>query len=165
MIVVCNTSPITNLAAVGQFSLLRLLYSQIYIAQAVWDELHAAGRQWPGAREAAAADWIRRFPISNRALAVSLQRDLDLGESETIALALEKKADLVLLDEKEGRRAAVRLGLRVSGVVGILLEAKAQSHIDAVRPLLDRLRLEAGFFVSEGLYQLALELADEGNKR
>ena len=164
MIVVCNTSPITNLAAIGQFSLLHLLYSQIYIAQAVWDELHASQQEWPGAREVETANWISRFTISNRALVISLQRDLDLGEAETISLALEKRADLVLLDEKEGRRSAARLGLRVSGVVGILLEAKEQSHVDAIRPLLDRLRLEAGFFVSDSLYQLALELAGEVNK-
>ena len=118
MIVASNTSPITNLAAIGQFGLLRLLYPQVYIAQAVWEELHASGREWPGTRDVAEADWIKRSRVRNRSLVVSLQRDLDRGEAETIALALEKKADLVLLDEKEGRRAAVRLGLRVTGVVG-----------------------------------------------
>jgi uncharacterized protein len=161
VIVVSNTSPITNLAGIGQFELLRLLYSELYIAQAVWEELHASGREWPGARDVAKADWVRRSRVRNRSLVVSLQRDLDPGEAETIALALEKKADLVLLDEKEGRRAATRLGLRVTGVVGVLLDAKAQSYLRIVQPLLDRLRSEAGFYISDGLYRTALKLAGE----
>lgn len=99
MIVVSNTSPITNLAAIGQFPLLHLLYPQIHIARAVWEELHASGQQWPGAREVTTADWVHTAKVRNRSLVVSLQRDLDRGEAETIALALERKADLVLLDE------------------------------------------------------------------
>ena len=92
---------------------------------------------------------------------VTLERDLDLGEAETIALALELGADLVLLDEKEGRHAAQRLGLRVLGVVGVLLEAKVSGNIDAVRPLLDGLRQTAGFYLSSPVYKHALSLAGE----
>jgi hypothetical protein len=47
MIVVSNTSPLTNLAAIGQFDLLRNLYDEIHIAQAVWEELNARGQHWP----------------------------------------------------------------------------------------------------------------------
>jgi len=61
-------------------------------------------------------------------------RDLDRGEAESIALALELDAELTLLDEKEGRHAAQRLGLRVIGVAGVLLEAKANGAVDKVRP-------------------------------
>jgi len=165
MIVVSNTSPLTNLAAVGQFDLLRLLYQQIHIAEAVWSELHADGQRWPGAQEVAKAGWIRRAHARNHSLVIALQRDLDRGEAETIALALEQRADLVLLDEREGRRAATRLGLKVTGVVGILLEAKVQGHLAAVQPLLYRLRTEAGFFVSDSLYNLALELSQEVNSQ
>ncbi len=88
-----------------------------------------------------------------------LRRDLDRGEAETIALALELKADLVLLDEREGRHAAQRPGLHVVGVVGILLEAKARGHIATIRQHLDALRRMAGFYLSEPLYQHALILA------
>jgi predicted nucleic acid-binding protein len=161
MIVVSNTSPITNLAAINHFDLLRLLYQQIHIADAVWDELHADKQQWPGTLEVNQAAWIKRTSVHHHALVVALQRDLDRGEAETIALAIEQKANLVLLDEREGRRAAKRLGLHVTGIVGVLLEAKTQSHIQAVQPLLDRLRSEAGFFLSDGTYRLALELAKE----
>ena len=95
------------------------------------------------------------------AAADDLRRDLDRGEAETIALALQLDADLVLLDESEGRHAAQRLGLRVVGVVGILLEAKARGALESVRPHLDALRQEAGFYLDVSLIQHALALANE----
>lgn len=90
-----------------------------------------------------------------------LRRDLDRGEAASIALAMELGATLLLLDEKEGRHAADRLGLKVVGVVGILLETKAKGEIDRVRPHLDALRQTAGFFLSQSVYQSALVLASE----
>jgi len=92
---------------------------------------------------------------------VALQRDLDRGEAESIALALDRNADLLLLDEKEGRRAAQRLGLHVVGVLGVLLEAKRKGLVATIRPHLDALRQTAGFYLSETLYLHALELAAE----
>lgn len=109
MIVVCNTSPLTNLAAIRQSDLLLDLLGEVHIANGVWDELNAGGIRWPGSEEAAAANWIRRHVVGNEALVISLMRDLDRGEAESIALALELEADLLLLDEKEGRRAAQRM--------------------------------------------------------
>ena len=60
MIVVSNTSPLTNLAAIGQFDLLRQLYGRLHIAEAAWEELNARGQHWRGRDEVAAADWIER---------------------------------------------------------------------------------------------------------
>ena len=117
-----------------------------------------------GSTNDAAADWIERYTVQNRALITALRRDLDRGEAETIALALELKADLVLLDEKEGRHAAQRLGFQVVGVVGVLLEAKANNALDALRPHLDALRQTAGFYLSESLCRHALELMGEYDK-
>ena len=92
---------------------------------------------------------------------ISLMRDLDRGEAQSIALSLELKADLILLDEKEGRRAAQRLGLRTLGVVGVLLEAKALGEIEHIRPHLDALRQAAGFYLSKSVYRTALAAAGE----
>ena len=163
MIVVSNTSPLTNLAAIGQFDLLRHLYGQLHMAHGVWEELRAGDRHWPGYDEVAQSDWIERHTVQNQALVAALRRDLDRGEAETIALALELGADLALLDEKEGRHAARRLGVRVLGVVGVLLEAKANGAVDAVRPHLDALRQIAGFYLSASVYQYALTLAEESS--
>jgi predicted nucleic acid-binding protein len=161
MIVVSNTSPLTNLAAIGQFDLLHSLYARLNIPDGVEEELSAGGRHWPGHEPVTQADWIQRHTVQNRTLVTALRRDLGLGESESIALALELGADLILLDEKEGRHTAQRLGLRVIGVIGILLEAKTQGAIDKVGPSLDALRQTAGFYLSEQLYQSILLLTGE----
>ena len=163
MIVVCNTSPLTSLAAIGQFDLLHQLYGRLHIAEGVWEELNARGQRWPGRDEVAAAGWIERHTVQNRALVTALRRDLDQGEAETIALALELGADLVLLDEREGRHTAQRLELKVTGVVGLLLEAKARGALPAIRPHLDALWQKAGFYLSEPVYHAALSLAGESD--
>jgi len=163
MIVVSNTSPLTNLAAIGHFDLLHELYGEVHIADGVWQELNAREQRWPGRDEVAAANWIELHAVRNQALVTALRRDLDRGEAETIALALELSADLVLLDEREGRHAAQRLELHVAGVVGLLLEAKSRSAVATIRPHLDALRHKAGFYLAEGVYHSALALAGEAD--
>ena len=161
MIVVSDTSPLTNLAAIGQFDLLRQLYGEVQIAAGVLDELNARGRRWPGYDETSRAGWIKQHTVHNQDLIAVLLRDLDRGEAETLALAVELGAELVLMDERDGRRFAQRLGLRPIGIVGILLDAKKSGLLDYIRPCLDALRHDAGFYVSEVLYSSALELAGE----
>ena len=111
MIVVCNTSPLTNLTAIGQFSLLGRLYNEIHIANAVWRELNAGNQRWPGAEEVETSGYIYHHDIKNRVLATALGADLDNGESESIVLALELESSFLLMDEKEGCRITQRLGL------------------------------------------------------
>jgi uncharacterized protein len=77
MIVVSNTSPLTNLAAIGQFDLLRRLFGEIEIPEGVWSELNANGKRWPGSLEVATATWIKRHMIKNQPLVTALRRDLD----------------------------------------------------------------------------------------
>lgn len=161
MIVVSNTSPLTNLAAISQFNLLQALFNEVYIPTAVESELSAGGNIWPGSIEVKNATWVQVRSVSNQALVDALRLDLDWGESAAIALALELKADLVLLDEQSGRYAAQHFNLKVMGVVGLLIRAKQLGFIAEVRPLLDRLRQEAGFYLGEQIYQHALKLANE----
>lgn len=160
-LVVSDTSPLTNLAAIGQFSLLQKLYGSLLIAEAVWDELNAEGRHWPGRNEVATSPWIQRQTPKNRPLVMALRQDLDVGEAESIVLALESKASLVLMDERDGRHAAMRLGLKPVGVIGILLTAKTRAYIPAIKPLLDALRQRAGFYIADSLYNEVLRLAHE----
>lgn len=88
-----------NLAAIGKFELLKALFVKLDIAGGVWQELNAQGKKWCGRNEVATANWIDRHQIPDSALIQTLSGDLDWGESETIALALAMKADLVLMDE------------------------------------------------------------------
>ena len=86
--------------------------------------------------------------------------ELDDGEAETLALANEHDARLVLLDEKVGRQTAEDAGLRVKGTIGILLEAKAEGLIDVIKPLLIGLQ-NNGMHLSESLINNALQSAGE----
>lgn len=161
LIVVSNTSPLTNLAAIGHFDLLQSLFGQLHLAKAVVNELSAGGRVWPGATETANAAWIELHPVVDRQTVDALRLELDAGEAETIVLALQLRADLVLMDEQAGRRAAEYLGLNVMGVVGLLVRAKGRRLIPAVRPLLENLQRQAGFYLSQSVFEHALELAGE----
>ena len=103
MTVVSNTSPITNLAAVGQLNLLQQLYGSIIIPQAVYDEMASLGYIVPGTIEIQTLSWIQTQQVINRTLVTQLQTELDEGESEAIALAIELNANQLLLDEYPDR--------------------------------------------------------------
>lgn len=160
--VVSDTSPLTNLAVIGEFALLQKLFGQVMIAEAVWEELNAGGQRWPGRDEVAGSPWIIRYPPGNLSLFTALRRDLDAGEAASIVLALELSAGLVLMDELDGRHQARRQGLRTMGVVGVLLLAKRRGLIPSVRPRLDALREKAHFWLAEGVYHHAIAEAGEG---
>ena len=76
-----------------------------------------------------------------------------------IALALELKADALLIDERLGRRQASRLGLSITGLLGVLLAAKKKSLVSAVRPVVEALVSEANFRISDQLYLEVLTAA------
>jgi len=161
LIIVSNTSPLTNLAAIGQFDLIQSLFGRLHICHAVMAELSSGGQTWPGARETEQASWIEVHTVVDRHTVDALRLELDAGEAETIALALQLQADLVLIDEQAGRRAAQYLELNVMGVVGLLVRAKQRQLVPAVQPLLDGLRHQAGFYLSQPVFEHALELAGE----
>lgn len=161
MIVVSNTSPIINLACVGQLDLLRQIHGSIVIPEAVFTEIAIAGAGEPGAEEVRRSPWIMRRQVTQRPLVNVLRLELDAGEAEALACALELNADLVLLDERRAREVAQRLGLRFIGLLGILIEAQRQRRLPRVRPVLDDLRQKAGFWMTDALYQRVLAAAGE----
>jgi uncharacterized protein len=163
VIVISDTSVITNLAAIQHLYLLPQLYNQIIIPEAVYRELVDIDPPVPGTLEIQAASWVEIRQVVNRGVVERLQRDvrLDLGESEAIALALELNADLLLIDERRGRAEADRLGIRITGVLGILVESKRQNLIIAVKPLVNSLIATSEFRVSSALYALILDRVDE----
>lgn len=161
MIVVSNTSPITNLAAVGQLNLLQQLYGTIIIPQAVYQELTSAGDTIPGATEVQTFNWIQVQQVTNRTLVNSLLNQLHQGESEAIALAIELQADWLLIDEELGRKVAANNQLKFIGILGVLIEAKQRGLIPSVKSVLDNLINQAEFWVTEALYNRILQMAGE----
>ena len=108
MLVASNTSPISNLAIIGRLNLLRTQLHEIWIPGAVESELnqlpHAAALK--EVQQAFQDGWIKPRKLQDDKVARLLKSTLDPGAAEAIALALEISADVVLLDEREGRAAA-----------------------------------------------------------
>ena len=135
----------------------------MWIPNAVAEEL--AANPWPAALTAinAAIDegWIGTAVPNNPTLLNLLLPSLHRGEAEAIALAVDLKADTILIDEHEGRLLATQAGLSVTGVFGVLLRAKKEGTISAVQPEIQALRAKARFFISKPLEARVLDLAGE----
>ncbi|HWG20086.1 MAG TPA: hypothetical protein VG225_06105 [Terracidiphilus sp.] len=119
MLAVSNTSPISNLGSIGHLELLKLQFSVVLIPTAVVDEL--AAHPDPAARSAIEQglqlQWIRVAAVEDSGLLRVLLSQLHRGEAEAIGLAAALNADIVLLDEHEGRQLASKVGLGVTGVL------------------------------------------------
>lgn len=155
MIIVADTSPILNLDVIGRLDLLHRLFGEIIIPPAVDSELRAepygfVPPAWLAVRAPAAHDRI-----------LGLLGSLDRGEAEAIVLASEIRADFILIDERRGRAAATRHGLRSLGLLGVLLLAKRQRLIAKVTPVLDSLRDSAGMWIAASLRERVLRDAGE----
>ena len=161
MIVISDTSPLINLAWIGKFSLLQQLYGSLLIPTAVWQEAVEKGSGQPGSAEIKSADWIQVTKVQNTTLVMALQQDLDAGEAEAIALALEQNTTLLLMDERLGRMTASHFGLSCTDLIGVLVAAKRQGLLTTLKPDLDMLRRVAGFYISDQLYHRILEDQDE----
>jgi len=161
VIVVSDTSSLCNLALVNHLWILREIYQSVIITTVVADELAAATK--PIIPAILELDWIQQRTLTNPTIAQRLQceRGLDAGEASAIALAIELQADDLLIDERLGRREALKLGLSIIGILGILVTAKQRNLIPQVRPVMDNLIYQAGFRVSTQLYQEILYLCQE----
>jgi predicted nucleic acid-binding protein len=157
--VVSDSSPLIALAAIDSLDLLRALYGSINIPDEVFNEVVVRGR-YP-ATAIANTPWIIRRTVKDvQQVAQFRDAGLDHGESEAITLALELPASLLLVDELAARKIARQLGLAITVVVGVLIDAKDAGLIVAIKPLLGKL-VAAGFYCSPRLIAQASELAGE----
>ena len=164
MIVVSDTSPITNLAAINQLDFLQKLYTGTVIHTAVYNEIVKVDKIVPGSVEVQTLPWIEKQAVvdSQRVILIQeTQENIDLGEAEAIVLALELKADLLLMDERRGTIVATSYGLQITGLLGVLLQAKRKMLIPYVKILIDQLIEQADFRVSEKLYTTIIQSAGE----
>lgn len=153
--VVADASPLIAFQQIGHLPLLQALFTSLLVPPAVAREIALSVPSQP---------WIvERQPTPPLAPRV-LQATLGTGESEAISLALELRADRLIVDEKAARHLAQGLGLRVIGTLGVLLAAKRKGLIPAARPLVEAL-LEKNFWISPPLVERALAEIGEAGKR
>jgi hypothetical protein len=162
VIVVADTSVVINLCCVGQGDLLRRLFREV-VPPAVVVEFTRLAASVPRFAGITLPEGIRQQAPTTLPALLRSAIGLDPGEAAALALAVEIHADAVLLDERRGREAASQLGLRTIGILGLLLQAKSVGFLAAVRPVLDDLQREAGFWIAEPLRQQVLGLAGEAH--
>lgn len=156
--VVANSTPLVSLWILGRLGLLRDLYGEVLIPQAVYDEFLAIERE---SRQAALdnAPWIQSVRLVDPQRA-RVYIGLDQGEATVLALAEERSARLVIMDELKGRRYAQRLELPLTGTLGLLLLAKERGLVARLAPLLAELQ-EQGLHLGSALVDKVLRLAGE----
>jgi len=158
MLIISDTSPITNLLRVGKLEILKELYGEVIVPQKVYEELCNYENQ----KELIdGKDWIVVRTVMDIEQVKSLLEYLDVGEAEAIILAKEMKADLLIVDEKKGRKTAEEYGLKIIGILGVLVEGKRKGYIAELKPILDKLKNEVGFRMSERLYKGILKAVNE----
>lgn len=160
MKIIADSSPLISLAILDQLELLSLLFSELYIPEAVFSEISRPGKPHSAGLRAFAATKIKA--VNNRIAVKLLHEDVDLGEAEVIALAIEQSVADVLIDDAKGRKLAQANGLHPIGTIGVLLQAKVAGQLAEVKPCLDKLLLHE-IRIGRGLYDRALELAGEVN--
>ena len=153
MVVVSDTSAITSLIQVSRERILADVFGVVVIPRAVEAELRVVHKQLPSFIEV-------REVIDSRA-AAELLTEVNAGEAEAIVLAREINADVLLIDEHAGRALAMRRGLRIIGLVGVLIAAKKAELIPSLTDVLNELEQVAGFRLSTSLKAQALREAGE----
>jgi predicted nucleic acid-binding protein len=148
VIVVSDTSCITNLIAINRARLLEELFGSVIIPPAVQEELAFEHATLP--------DFVEvRAPRDRLAIRDLMTRELDAGEAEAIVLAVELRAEFLLIDELAGPAVAEARGLTILGLIGVLRRARDRGLISVVRPDLEALS-EAGFWIAPQLRERVL---------
>lgn len=156
MVVVADTSPLIYLSRVGALGLLHTLFGEVVVPRVVWTEVVEQRTAAPGLDALRIANWLR---VVDQELPV-LDLGLDAGETAAILLAESLQADLLLIDERLGRRVAESRGLIVRGTLGVLVQARRTGALPALRPVLERLVAD-GFRISPALIREALTAVGE----
>lgn len=156
-LVVSDTSPLLNLALIERLSLLKSQFSSVTVPSQVWEELTEGEAGLDALYKLRDSGFLTVVPVEQSGLFTEIFHELDRGETAAICHAIAQDADLVLLDEKDGRRVARRHDLTVTGVIGILLRGANVGEVNLEKEL-DALR-EAGFWISDDLYSRILSEA------
>lgn len=154
MIVIADTTPINYLILIEEIGILEKLYGRVLIPSAVFEELKAEDA--PNEIKI----WLENAPewFEVKSISKAIPEDLkilDLGESEAIELAVELNADLLVIDERLGRKKATEHGLQIVGTIGVLAIANKKNLIN-IEEVLKKLE-KTSFYLSENLKEFLKE--------
>lgn len=161
MLIVSDTSPISNLLLIDRLSLLKAVYQSIVVPPKVHSEVLALAQFGEDISAYLTADWIEIKAPTDHSLVRHLLQKLEEGEAEAIALAKELQADYLLIDERKGWKIADDMGIASIGLIGVLLKAKNEGYLQAVMPVVDELRTRAEFWIKDSFYAQIRVLASE----
>ncbi|NUN98995.1 MAG: DUF3368 domain-containing protein [Saprospiraceae bacterium] len=161
MVVVSDASPVSSLFVIGKLDLLQKLFGNIILPGAVLNELSKLAEFGYDISPINNQAWITVKSAEDIIAVSELSQQLDPGESEAIVLAMEMKADFILIDERRGWKIANSMGLKTIGVLGVLLKTKSEGLIPEIASILTDLEKLAGFWMSEALRKEVLLLAGE----
>lgn len=162
MIVVADTSPLNYLIRLGHPDVLREIYGRVLVPSAVLIELQhpdapSEVRAWASAPPA----WLEERQVQQ--IDGSLAAELGAGEREAISLALEAKADVLLIDERAGRREAEARHIEVAGTLAVLLQASVRGYFDFPEAL--KQLQQYGFRVSRAIETAMLARYEQAKVR
>lgn len=144
-VVVSDSSCLIGLSKIGSLDVLRQLFDTLLIPDMVYHEVVLMGKGKAGAEEVGQAAWIEQCAVQNTLAVNTLRITLGAGESEAIILAIERKADFIILDDLRARQTAEELALPVIGTIAILHKAAEKGMLQKeIQSVLQRLR-HAGF--------------------
>ncbi|MEH2959216.1 DUF3368 domain-containing protein [Candidatus Merdisoma sp. JLR.KK006] len=166
MIVISDTTPILSLLKAGKLDLLKILYQKVVVPEAVYDELTANADYEDERKAILHCSFLSVEKVSN-AESVNILRNvtgLDAGESESLILYGEKKADLLLLDERKGRGVAKKMSVQYVGTLGVLMQAFDEGIVTAeeIRKILEIL-LASDIRLSRKLCNKVLDYVGQEN--
>ena len=155
--VISNATPIISLCSVHHEHILKELFNHIVIPEAVENELRVLER--PGS-DFSDNSWVEVEAVKNVDLVHLLMKDLDRGESETIALAKQRKADIVIIDEIAGYQIAKHFDLPVVRTLSVMKTAKERGIIKKIAPLLSEM-VQKGRWYSIDVIEKFLKIVGE----
>jgi predicted nucleic acid-binding protein len=148
-IIISDTSCFIVLANIGELDLLYKVYGPIITTIDIAIEF---GETLPG--------WVQIREVGDKYRQQLLEMQIDKGESSAIALALETPGCTVVLDDYKARKIAERLGINITGTIGVIVKAKLKGIIPSIKPILEKIK-QTDFRLSPAIELLALEEAQE----
>ncbi len=158
--VIVNTTPLIALCHIGQLDLLKKMYGEIMIPQAVYRELSQKKESICKKQVDSSLDWIYVEEIENQMAKSMFKTQLHDGEVEVMILAKERHADIVIIDDANAKKHAKYLKLPVTGTLGVLIKAKRQGYISELKPIIQEM-IDKNIYISEKLMRLCLEQVNE----